>query len=664
LEKNLRQKILIMATLHIDIETYSSVDIKASGHYKYVSSPDFEILLMAYAFGDEPVEIIDLAAGELIPNRVLNAFANAEIVKCAHNATFERQALAQYGYVIPPEQWYCTAVKAAYCGLPLSLGDVSKVLKLGDHGKMAEGKALIKYFTMPCKPTKVNGGRTRNLAEHDPDKWQLFKDYCVRDVVAEREIAKRLNHIKLPESERRNYFIDQRINDRGVEVDIRLAKAATEIDELMKERDTQRLIDITGLSNPNSNTQLTKWLEERTGGDIPSLAKASIEELKALHEEDALVSEVLNLKSRISKTSTKKYNAMLECACDDNRAYGLFQFYGANRTGRWAGRLIQLQNLVRNNIKDLILARQLVKAKDPDLLDMLFSNVPTVLSELVRTALVAKEGHALVVSDFSAIEARVLAWLAHEQWRLEVFRTHGKIYEASASKMFKVPLESIGKGSELRQRGKVAELALGYQGGVGAIRTMDTAGKLADLPDSEVKAMVDAWRRANPAITQFWEKVENAAKGAIETMSKQHTHGLLFRMKGNTLMIDLPSGRSLCYHNARLERDAYGRRKLLYEGMDQTTKQWGKVDSYGGKLVENIVQAIARDLLAEGLYRLEQEGIPVIMHVHDEVVCEVPVENAKNILEKVNKLLSNPVSWAADLPLAAEGFTTLYYKKD
>jgi DNA polymerase len=658
--------------LHIDIETYSSVDISKAGAYKYIESIDFEILLVAYAFGHEDIQIIDLARGEKLTPTFLKALNDPDVQKCAHNAVFERKAFEAIGLHTPAEQWHCSAVKSAYCGLPLSLDQVSKALKLGeDKAKLSTGKALIKYFSCPVKPTKVNGQRHRNLPEHDLEKWGLYKIYCVRDVEAEREIDKRLERYQIPEFERRNYLLDQDINDRGIMVDLVLAANAYEIDQQFSKELTEKMKQLTGLENPNSVAQLKEWLSNATGKVVNSLAKDVIPEL--LEGADDTVSEVLRLRQQGSKSSTKKYKAMLECTCDDNRAHGLFQFYGANRTGRWAGRLVQLQNLPQNKIKELDEARQMVASNDYDSLDMVYGDqVPTILSQLIRTAFVAPQGHTFAVADFSAIEARVIAWLADERWRLDVFNSHGKIYEASASKMFGVPLDEVD--SELRAKGKVAELALGYQGAVGALRQM--GGEAMGLNDEEMQNIVTSWRRANPAIKTLWHVIENAAKKSIKLRCRvTGPKGLEFNCDENYLMVELPSGRSLFYYKPSIGSYRYGSESIKYRGMDQTTKQWTFVDSYGGKLVENIVQAIARDLLAFAMLRLDEAGFKIVMHVHDEAICEIQDsvsatnytqlrEGRERDLETMCGIMGESVYWAPGLPLRADGYLTPYYKKD
>lgn len=661
--------------LHIDIETYSSIDIKSAGAYKYCESIDFEILMVAYAFNDEPVKIIDLAQGEKLPIEFIEALQNSNVEKHAHNATFERNAFKAIGYNIPAKEWYCSAVKAAYCGLPLSLQMVSDALKLEEKGKLSTGKSLIRYFCIPCKPTKVNGGRIRNFPKHDLQKWEEFKKYCINDVVAEREIDKILKQYKIPKFERLNYILDQKINDRGILIDIDMAKSAVSIDNKHAEILKNKLIELTGLQNPNSPTQLKKWLGDAMGKTINSLAKDVIPSL-IQEAESETVKKVLTLRGKSSKTSTKKYVAMLNCVCYDNRAHGLFQFYGANRTGRWAGRLIQLQNLRRNYLKDLEGARKTFATGDYSLITMMYENISDTLSQLIRTAFVAPKGKIFAVADFSAIEARVIAWLANENWRLDVFNSHGKIYEASASMMFGVPIEQIDKGSELRTKGKIAELALGYQGSLGALKKM--GGEAMGLSEAEMTNIVSKWRNSNQNIVKLWKDVETYAKAAVKRQKKfvlKKNKNLIFESNGEVLTIELPSGRKLFYQSPQITINRFGKESVKYKGVDQITKKWWWVDSYGGKFVENIVQAIARDLLADSMLRLDKEGYKIIMHVHDEAICEIPDSDidvhvqasgwtSQDDLDKMCNIMGEPIPWAEGLPLEADGYLTPFYKKD
>lgn len=650
-----------MQTLSIDIETYSSADLLKSGVYKYVEAPDFEILLFAYAFNDDPVQLLDLtnAFDSEKYERVIEALINPAILKTAYNANFERTCIAKYfERTLPPEQWECTMVKAGMLGLPMSLDAASKVLKL-EQKKDSAGKALIRYFSLPCKPTKTNNFRTRNLPKHDPEKWKQFSDYCVQDVVVEMAIRNKLSFFQIPLTEKRLWQLDQNINDHGVLVDQSFVQNAIHQDIEYKDRLTKEAIELTGLNNPNSAAQLKDWLTTETGESVTSLTKEAIPVL--LKSADCeIVKRVLNLRQEMSKTSVKKYEAMAKAVCKDSRIRGLLQFYGANRTGRWAGRLVQVQNLPQNHLSDLDLARRLVKDNDLELLEMLFGNVPDTLSQLIRTAFIAPEGHRFIVADFSAIEARVIAWLAGERWRLQVFATHGKIYEASASQMFKVPIESVTKGSDLRQKGKVSELALGYQGGPNALIKMG-ALKMG-IQENELPKLVKMWRNANKAIVSFWDVVNDAAIAAVEGTPTSIQHGIKFFTDKNVLFIELPSKRRLSYIAPKLIPNKFGGVSLTYEGMDQTTKQWGKQDTYGGKLVENIVQAIARDCLAESMIRLSDAGYNIVMHVHDETVSEMPY--GKGSLAEVNEIMGRPIPWAKGLPLKADSYETTYYKKD
>jgi DNA polymerase I - 3''-5'' exonuclease and polymerase domains len=651
-----------MPTLAIDIETYSSVDITKAGLYKYVESPDFEILLFAYAFDDQLVQIVDVAQGEKLPDDVADALTwFDDITLTAHNANFERVCISKfYGQPIGIERWDCTMIKAANCGLPLSLDAVGKVLGL-ENQKMAAGKALINYFSKPCKPTKANGGRTRNLPRHDLDKWELFKTYCKRDVEVERDIRRRLSFFQIPQAERAIYKLDQEINDRGVLLDTLMIENAISIDADYREKLTAEAVRITGLDNPNSVSQLKDWIEGKTGEEVESLNKGDMPALIGRTQSNE-VKRLLRIRQELSKTSVKKYDTMIKAVCEDDRVRGLLQFYGANRTGRWAGRLVQVQNLPQNHIEDLDLARGLVKDNDAAMLEMLYGNVPDVLSQLIRTAFIAKPEHTFAVADFSAIEARVIAWLANEKWRLEVFEQGGDIYCASASMMFKVPVVKHGENGHLRQKGKIAELALGYQGGVGAMVTMG-AIKMG-IPEDELQGIVDAWRLANPAIKKLWRKVEDAAVRAFdEGTTVPVAHGVSFTGTGDCLYANLPNGRKLTYWKPTLKQGKYSP-QLQYQGMDQTTKQWRLTDTYGGKLTENLVQAIARDCLAHGMLKLDKAGFPIVMHIHDENIAEVPIMGADKSLKRMCDIMGEPISWAPGLLLRADGYLTNYYRKD
>jgi len=651
-----------MKILSIDIETYSPTDIKAAGMYKYAEDPDFEILLFAYQYDDEPVKIIDLASGERLPDKLLYDMQNEAITKTAFNAPFEITCITRYlGIRLFPSQWDCTLVRSAMAGLPLSLEQSAKALRL-EQQKMTEGKALIRYFSIPCKPTKANGFRTRNRPSDAPEKWETFKDYCIQDVVTERAIRDKLLWVKPTERERAVWLLDQSINARGVMVDMQLVDQAIAMDAINRERLTGEATDLTGLDNPNSVAQLKAWIEEQMQeGEVESLNKETVKKLLA-STDDPDLTQLLKIRQEMGKTSVKKYNAMQAAVCRDMRIKGLFQYYGANRTGRWAGRLVQVQNLPQNHLEDLDQAREVLKSGDIETMSICYGNVPGVLSELIRTAFIAPSGHTFAVADFSAIEARVIAWLADEKWRLDVFNTHGKIYEASAAQMFKVPIESVTKGSPLRQKGKIAELALGYQGSVGALTAMDSRG---DIPDNEKQQLIDDWRKANPAIVRLWGEVERAAIKAIdkgETITIRH--GVKFIGGRGMLFIELPSGRRLSYTRPRLGNNRFGRLAIQYEGMEQTKKVWGMLDTYGGKLVENIVQAIARDCLAESMLRLDERGYKIVMHVHDECVIEIADFLPAGQLEKICEIMGTPIPWAKGLPLRADGYITKYYKKD
>ncbi|HBG7265671.1 TPA: DNA polymerase [Clostridioides difficile] len=652
-----------MRTLSIDIETYSDLDIKKVGVYRYVDSANFEILLFAYAFDNEEVKVIDLVNDEELPKEVIEALNDNKVIKSAFNANFERTAISKFLNInLKPNEWSCTMIKALTLGLPGSLDSVSKALKFNeDKQKMKEGKALIQYFCKPCKATKVNKGRTRNLPIHDMEKWNKFKEYCKQDVVVEREIRNKLSKYKTIEREIKLWYLDQRINDTGIKVDTELIENAIECDKRYTEKLTKEAIKITGLNNPNSPAQLKKWLSDKVGFEIASLTKESIPEiLKQVDDENVV--RILELRKLMSKTSIKKYEAMKLAKGNDNRVRGLLQFYGANRTGRWAGRLVQVQNLPQNHIEDLDLARNLLKEGDFDLIELLYDSVPDVLSQLIRTAFIPSEGHRFIVSDFSAIEARVIAWLAGEKWRLDVFNSHGKIYEASASQMFKIPIENIKKGSELRQKGKLAELSNGYGGSVGALISMG-AIKMG-LKEEELQPIVTAWRNANPNITKFWWDVDKAAKKAIKdrTIVKLQ-HGIKFIYNPGVLFIELPSSRRLSYLRPKIEpHTTFSGDKITYEGMEQTSKQWKRIDTYGPKLVENIVQATARDCLREAMFNVTDAGYDIVMHVHDELVLDVDKKGGS--LEEVNNIMGKEISWAKGLPLKADGYECNYYKKD
>lgn len=643
-------------TLAIDIETYSDVDLISCGVYKYSSSPHFEILLIAYSVDDEETVCIDVANGEEPPKEFMEMLLDDTVTKTAFNANFERICFSNYyQHSFRPEAWRCTAVQAAMLALPLSLEGVGAVLGL-DKQKMTEGKELIKYFCSPCKATKSNGGRTRNLPKDAPEKWRQFKTYCIRDVDVEKQIRQRLAKFPIPKREQEIYCLDQRINDRGIMVDCNLVNHAVACDLLYKETATARAYELTGLENPNSVSQLKFWLKEK-GLEVDSLAKDTVKDLSMKAEGD--VQEVLKLRLATSKTSVKKYEAIDRSVCAENRVHGLLQFYGANRTGRWAGRLVQIHNLPQNHLPDLELARALVSEGRYEEVELFYKSTPNVLSELIRTAFVAKPGCRFIISDYSAIEARVLAWLAGEEWRLQVFETHGKIYEASASAMFHVPIEEITKTSPLRQKGKISELALGYGGAVGALTSMG-ALKMG-LTEEELPGLVSTWRSANPHITAFWWAVDEAAITAVRDKKPSKVGRVSFEYKSGILFVTLPSGRKLSYVKPRMMLNKFGREGLTYEGIGES-KKWMRLETYGPKLVENIVQAASRDILAEAMLRLEKEGFDIVCHVHDEVVLEVP--DGKSSVEEVNEIMAvNPV-WTEGLPLKAAGFESPFYKKD
>ena len=643
-------------TLAIDIETYSDVDLISCGVYKYSSSPHFEILLIAYSVDDEETVCIDVANGEEPPKEFIEMLFDDNVTKTAFNANFERTCFSNYyQHSFRPEAWRCTAVQAAMLALPLSLEGVGAVLGL-DKQKMTEGKELIKYFCSPCKATKSNGGRTRNLPKDAPEKWRQFKTYCIRDVDVEKQIRQRLAKFPIPKREQEIYCLDQRINDRGIMVDRNLVNHAVACDLLYKETATARAYELTGLENPNSVSQLKLWLKEK-GLEVDSLAKDTVKDLSMKAEGN--VQEVLKLRLATSKTSVKKYEAIDRSVCAENRVHGLLQFYGANRTGRWAGRLVQIHNLPQNHLPDLELARALVSEGRYEEVELFYESTPNVLSELIRTAFVAKPGCRFIISDYSAIEARVLAWLAGEEWRLQVFETHGKIYEASASAMFHVPIEEITKTSPLRQKGKISELALGYGGAVGALTSMG-ALKMG-LTEEELPGLVSTWRSANPHITAFWWAVDEAAITAVRDKKPSKVGRVSFEYKSGILFVTLPSGRKLSYVKPRMMLNKFGREGLTYEGIGES-KKWMRLETYGPKLVENIVQAASRDILAEAMLRLEKEGFDIVCHVHDEVVLEVP--DGKSSVEEVNEIMAvNPV-WTEGLPLKAAGFESPFYKKD
>ena len=641
--------------LEMDIESFSDVDLIKCGVYAYADSPAFEILLFAWSFDGGETQIIDLAQGEKLPAEVEDAIFDVSVTKTAYNANFERTCLSKYfGRYIPPESWHCSAVQAAMLALPRSLEDVGRVLGL-DEQKMKEGKELIRYFCIPCKPTKANGGRTRNLPCHAPEKWELFKNYCKRDVDVEKSIRRKLHNFPIPESEMELYRLDQRINDRGVLVDMGLVEQAIACERLHKEVVTKRAYELTGLENPNSVAQLKGWLGDK-GMEAESLSKKAVADMIA--ETDGEVEELLRLRLLMAKTSVKKYEAMERSVCSDGRVHGMLMFCGANRTSRWSGKIVQIQNLPKNYIPDLELARDLVKQGRFEDIELLYDSTPNVLSELIRTAFIPKPGCRFVVADFSAIEARVLAWLSGEQWRLDVFTSHGKIYEASASSMFHVPMEEITKGSPLRQKGKLAELGLGFGGAAGALISMGALDM--GLTEEELPPLVAAWRKANPHITQFWWDVDAAAIKAVTEKQKTKVGKIIFEYKSGILFITLPSGRRLSYVKPRMAVNRFGRDSLTYEGISEN-KKWSRIETYGPKLVENIVQGTARDLLAEAMLRVEKKGYPIVMHCHDEIIAEVP--EGSGSVDEMCEIMAIQPKWAEGLPLRADGYSCSFYQK-
>lgn len=645
-----------MPILSIDIETYSDVDLTKCGVYAYSDSPNFEILLFAYAFDEEPTQITDLACGENLTQRVLAALEDPAITKAAFNAQFERTCISRYlGRKLSPEGWQCTAVQSAMLALPLSLDNVGEVLNI-QRKKLKEGADLVRFFSMPCKSTKTNGGRTRNRPEDAPEKWERFKTYCIRDVDAEREIRQKLWKFPIPESEMELYRMDQEINDRGILVDWKLVENAVLCDNQYRQMVTARAYELTGLSNPNSPAQIKGWLAEH-GVEAEKLDKKTVKGL--ISETDGEVLEVLKLRLLMAKTSVKKYEAIERSVCSDGRVHGLLQFYGANRTGRWAGRLVQVQNLPQNHIPDLELARSLVKEQRFEDLDLLYDSTPEVLSELIRTAFVPKPGCRFIVADFSAIEARVLAWFAGEQWRLDTFAEGRDIYCASASKMFGVPVVKHGVNGHLRQKGKIAELALGYGGAVGALTSMGALDM--GIQEEELQPLVSQWRNSNPHITKFWWEVDAAAVKAVKERTEVVRGNLCFTYRSGILFVTLPSGRKLSYIKPRMTQNRFGKESLSYEGVGES-KKWMRIETYGPKLVENIVQATARDLLAQAMLRLRNQGFEIVMHIHDEAVLEVP--DGVSDVDEICRIMSEAPDWAAGLPLRADGYACAFYKKD
>lgn len=652
-------------TLSIDLETYSEIDIAKCGSFRYIDDESFEILLLGYAFDDEPVTVIDLTADEEVPADFLAALYDPEVTKTAWNCAFERFGLwKHFGRYCPPEQWSDTMILSAVCGLPLGLGEAGKALRLeADEAKDREGKALIRYFCSPCRPTKVNGGRTRNLPQHDTDKWALFIEYNRQDVVAERTIRKRLLRWEPDSLEHRFWCLDARINERGMRVDRELVHNAIAMDARYKAELTEQAVAISGLENPNSVAQIKQWLLEQEGIEVPSLNKKVVAEVVSqLNGERA--KQFMALRARLAKSSTKKYEAMERSACADAHIKGCFQFYGANRTGRFAGRLVQLQNLPQNHMEDLAVARSLVRDNDYETVRLLYDSVSDTLSELIRTALIPEPGHRFIVADFSAIEARVIAWIAGEQWRLDVFRNGGDIYCASASQMFHVPVVKHGENGHLRQKGKIAELALGYGGGANALRAFG-ADKMG-MTEEEMVNTVDLWREASPRVCALWRALERAAIRCVvhKTPQVSAIGGIRFEMECGILWMTLPSGRRIAYYGAeygpsRFHRD---RRALSYMGVDQKTKRWGRVETWGGKLAENVTQATARDCLRDTMLALEDAGYDIRAHVHDEVIISEPRDG--RTVEDVSAIMGRELPWASGLPLRGDGYACDFYMKD
>ena len=662
---------MAIQTLSIDLETFSDVDLKKCGVYKYAESPNFEVLLFGVSVDGGEVTVYDLASGDTVPEEIIRAISDDSVIKWAYNASFERVCLSvwlrrnypQYfsSYSIEedtvlnyldPSSWRCSLVWGAYMGLPLSLEGIGKVLKL-ENQKMAEGKALIRYFCVPCKPTKANGGRTRNLPKHDPVKWSTFIAYNKRDVETEMAIQQKLSKFPVPDFLWEEYHLDQEINDRGIQLDMVLVEQAIAIDERSREELSAKMRQLTALENPNSVQQMKEWLTKH-GLEVDSLDKKAVKEL--LKTAPPELAEVLELRRQLAKSSVKKYQAMQNAVCADGRARGMFQFYGANRSGRWAGRLIQLQNLPQNHMAHLEDARSLVRSGDYALLSALYDSVPEVLSELIRTAFVPRDGYKFIVSDFSAIEARVLSFLAGESWRLKVFAENGDIYCASASAMFHVPVEKHGQNAHLRQKGKIAELALGYGGSVGALKSMGALEM--GLAEEELQPLVDAWRTSNPNIVQLWWDVDNAVKTTVRQRLDTETHGIRFRYRSGMLFIVLPSGRQLCYVKPKMGVNQFGGDSVTYEGVG-STKKWERIESYGPKFTENVVQAISRDILMYAMRTLSHCFI--VGHVHDELIIECSVDVS---LDAICEQMGRTPPWIKGLNLRADGYETMFYKKD
>ena len=646
-----------MISLSIDIETYSSVDLVKSGVYRYVESPDFEILLLGYSIDGGETHVIDFASGDTLPEELATALLDADVIKWAFNAQFERVCISKWlglpiGQYLNSESWRCTMVWSAYMGLPLSLEGVGAVLGL-EKQKLSEGKDLIRYFCKPCPPTVSNNGRERNLPEHAKDKWDTFKKYNLRDVEAEIEIQKKLSKFPVPDSVWDEYLLDQEINDRGVSLDMEFVHQAILLDERSRSDLIQRMRMLTELNNPNSVQQMKQWLSEH-GVETETLGKKAVAELLKTAPDN--LGEVLSLRQQLAKSSIKKYQAMENVVCSDGRARGMFQFYGANRTGRYSGRLIQLQNLPQNHLLDLEQARSLVKSGNFETIELLYDSVPEALSELIRTSFVPKNGHKYIVADFSAIEARVIAWFAGESWRQDVFENGGDIYCASASQMFKVPVEKHGINAHLRQKGKIAELALGYGGSVGALKAMGALEM--GIPEEELQPLVASWRQTNPSIVRFWWDVDHAAMTSVHERTVTETHGIRFSYQSGMLFITLPSGRKLSYVKPRIGTNMFGSDCVTYEGVG-ATKKWERIESYGPKFVENIVQAASRDVLCYAMQTLR--CCDIVMHVHDEIVIEA---DPRMSVEALCQQMSRTPPWATGLQLRADGYDCSFYKKD
>ena len=659
--------------LSIDLETYSEVPIAKTGAQRYILDPSFEILLFAYSLDGQPVQIIDLVNGEPVPDWLKAALVDPSVIKHAYNASFEFGCLSKYYGQMHPEQWRCTMFHGLYCGYTAGLDATGRALGLPEEKqKLATGKALIRHFCVPCRPTKANGGRTRNYPHHDPEKWELFKEYCAQDVVTEMEIERRLSSFPVPNFVQKQWETDLAINMRGVAVDMSFVEGALVMGDQVRTEMVTEAERITNLDNPNSVSQLKDWLNRETGAAIDSLSKDVVKKILSMDDNSPDVERVLQIRQELGKTSTKKYDAIKMCVCPDGRVRGLLQFYGANRTGRWAGRLVQVQNLPRTYTEPIELARELVRERNTGAVRLCYGSVSDTLSQLIRTAFVASEGNVLIDADFSAIEARVISWLAGENWRLEVFRTHGKIYEASASQMFGVPMELIKKGNPeyaLRAKGKVAELALGYQGGTGALINMGALDM--GLHEEELPDIVARWRTANQRIQSLWYKMDEAAKQVIGFGGSVYVRGLRLAREfdinqgKHCFTITLPSGRKLFYIDPQIGTNRFGGESIIYMGVDQTSKKWKEIETYGGKLVENCVQAIARDCLAEAVERLNAAGFPIVFHVHDEVVIDIaPFADKDTMLEKVCEIMRQPPVWGPDLPLNAAGWVGGFFTKD